>query len=154
MCTADNSILDILALVVSGISIVISVAVAICEIYINKKISNTNLMAELYREIVKVYLTEKFPEAIAEIHFENDILVGIEKLQSELNSFRNRLKFFKYLDLDFYIELKEKQQGLEDYILENADMLFTQDEQNNIHIEVSKSMAEIYAIVNKKYKNG
>lgn len=146
--------MDVAALIISILSLLISIVFAVAEIKNSKKINDINLDAELSRDIIKLYLTEKFPVAISKIHFPKQKLTQIGPLQVELNGLRNSLKFFKYYDNSFYKELKKKTQDLEDYIVQNEGKKYSVDEQGEVMDEIRNRMSDIYKCLNKKYKNG
>lgn len=149
----DNT-LEIIAIIVSLISLVVSCALALWEIWKNKKINDVNLEADLFKDVLKLYLTKLFPDAVSQLHFENDVLVGIENLQNTLIDFKNELKFFRYRDVSFFNNLQDKLQAVENYILEKVDEMYTYEEQDKIIIDVSLGMTDVYNLVGKKYKNG
>lgn len=142
------------ALAVSIVSICISLIVMAIEIHSNKKLNDINLEAELSKDIVKGYLTKKFPQAISDIYFNEKKLTNIDSLQNALNSLRNELRFFKYSDPEFYGDLKMKTQEIEDYIVENEDCYFEYCEQIEVKAVIHKKTTELYALLNNKYKNG
>lgn len=154
MCTADNNTLEIIAIVLSGISLLASIGIAGLEIYKNKKINDINLESEFSKDTVQLYLTKRFPEAVNEICFTGEKLSQIDNLQNCLNTFRNELKYFRYCDIKFFEKLKKKLQTLEDYIVANEGKRFDADDQTVVQKKIVDSMTDIYKTVKKKYKNG
>lgn len=146
--------MDIAALIISICSLLISSAIAIREIQSNKRINDINLEAELSKDIIKEYVTRVFPQSISKIYFKKRKLTNIAPLQTGLNGLRNRLKFFKYCDNTFFIELKIKTQALEDYIVNNEGRTFPAEDQGEVMDEIRRQMTDIYLLLKKKYKNG
>ena len=56
-------------IIISIVAILISIGVAWWQVDITKKINDINLEAELSKDIIKEFLTERFPTAITAIHF-------------------------------------------------------------------------------------
>jgi len=146
--------MDTAALIISIISLLVSILFAILEIRNSKKINDINLEAELSKDIIKEYLTEKFPNAISKIHFKGRKLTDIVPLQNALNGLRNRLRFFKYCDNTFFIKLKNKTQTLEDYIVSNEGRSYNAEDQGEVMGEIRNQMTDIYELLKQKYKNG
>ena len=146
--------MDVAALIISILSLLVSIVFAALEIRNSKKINDINLEAELSKDIIKEYLTQKFPDAISKIHFKGKKLTEIVPLQTALNGLRKELRFFKYCDNVFYTKLKAQTQQLEDYIVNNEGKLFNTDEHGEVMDEIRNQMTSIYALLNQKYKNG
>lgn len=146
--------MSIVSLILSIISIVISLAIAIIEIIRAKKINDLNLDFELFKDIIKKYLTSIIPNAYQDISFPNNQLSKIDSLQSALNSLMREVVFFKYSDLNFYKKIKGAIQRLEDFIVVNEGKKFDLDEQREISEKIYNQIKEIYKIFEKKYKNG
>ncbi len=146
--------MDVLALIISIVSLVISSILANAEIKNSKKINDINLEAELSKDIIKEYLTKNFPNAISKICFKNHKLTNIVPLQTALNGLRNNLKFFKYCDNVFYSRLKDKTQTLEDYIVNNEGNTYSTEDQSDVMGEIINKLTDIYSLLKEKYKNG
>ena len=146
--------MDIVAIIISILSLIISITFSIVEYYHSKKINDINLESELFRDIIKEYLTTIFPNAISEIHFNEKRLTSISLLQEALNKFRNSLRFYKYYDEEFYNNLKTKTQEIEDYIVENEDKEFSFEDQGEVTNKIRQQIKELYRLIAKKYKNG
>ena len=146
--------MDIVAIIISILSLIISITFSIVEYYHSKKINDINLESELFRDIIKEYLTTIFPNAISEIHFNEKRLTSIALLQEALNKFRNSLRFYKYYDEEFYNHLKTKTQEIEDYIVENEDKEFSFEDQGEVTNKIRQQIKELYRLIAKKYKNG
>ena len=146
--------MEVAALIISIASIIITLGVAWWQISRNKKINDINLEAELSKDIIKDFLTNKFPTAITKIHFKNRKLTNIVPLQNALNELRRKMRFFKYCDSKFFNQLKLKLQELEDYIVNNEGKVFVAEDQGEVMEEIKKKMTDIYTLLKSKYKNG
>lgn len=146
--------MEVAALIISILSLLISILFAVLEIRNSKKINDINLEAELSKDIIKEYLTEKFPDAMSKIYFKGRKLTNIVHLQTALNGLRNKLKFFKYCDNTFFAKLKDKTQRLEDYIVSNEGRSYNAEDQGEVMDEIRNQMTDIYELLKQKYKNG
>lgn len=146
--------MEVAALILSILSLLISILFAVLEIRNTKKINDINLEAELSKDIIKEYLTEKFPDAISKIYFKRRKLTNIVHLQNALNGLRNKLKFFKYCDNAFFTKLKDKTQALEDYIVSNEGRSYNAEDQGEVMDKIKNQMTDIYELLKQKYKNG
>ena len=82
--------MEVAALIISIVSILITLAVAWWQIKKTKKLNDINLEAELSRDIIKEFFTDRFPDAITAIYFKKRRLTNITPLQNELNSLRKK----------------------------------------------------------------
>lgn len=146
--------MEVAALIISILSLCISVLFAVLQIRNTKKINDINLEAELSKDIFKAYLTEKFPNAVSTIHFKGRKLTSIAPLQNALNGLRKELKFFKYSDNAFFVDLKNKTQALEDYIVNNEGRSYNAEDQGEVMNTIITQMRGIYELLKKKYTNG
>lgn len=146
--------MEVAALIISILSLLVAVGIAILELFNNKRINDINLEAELSKDIIKEYLTAAFPKAVAKIHFKKRKLSNIVPLQNALNGLRNKLKFFKYCDPAFYNQLKKKTQELEDYIVNNEGKTYSIEDQSEVMQEICDQLTGIYTLLKAKYKNG
>ena len=106
------------------------------------------------KDTFKIYLTEKIPKAISNISFDGNRLTNIDELQDALNSFRNDLVYFKYLDEVFYKDFKNAAQNLEDYIVKNEGKTVENTDIANILQEIVKKIKVLYDVCRVKYKRG
>lgn len=146
--------MDIAALIISILSIIVSTILFSVEMSANKKINDINLESELFKDIVKDFLTNKFPQSISNIHFQDTCLSGIDDLQQSLIEMRKSFKFYMYSDITFYNDLKSKLQELEDYVVSNEGKKYSIEEQSDVMKEIRSQMTGIYSLLKNKYKNG
>ena len=146
--------MEVAALVISIISIIMTLGISWWQISKNKKLNDINLEAELSKDIIKEFLTNKFPNAISEIHFKKQKLTNIAPLQSALNNLRKKMRFFKYCDPSFFEDLKSLLQELEDYIVNNEGRYFSTEDQGEVMNIIRNKMTAIYTLLKSKYING
>ena len=145
---------EVWALIISIVAILISIGVARWQVDKTKKINDINLEAELSKDIIKEFLTERFPAAITAIHFKKRKLTNTRPLQNALNELRQKLRFFKYCDAHFFEELKAKSQELEDYIVNNDGRYYSTEDQGEVMEEIKTQMTSIYSLLKTKYTDG
>ena len=146
--------MDIIAIAISIISLIASIVLACKQTKSSFYINDINLEAELSKDTFKIYLTEKIPKAISNISFDGNRLTNIDELQDALNSFRNDLVYFKYLDEVFYNDFKNAAQNLEDYIVKNEGKTVENTDIANILQEIVEKIKVLYAVCRVKYKRG
>ena len=140
-------------LILSILAIIISVAVAVGEYRWNKKINQTNLDAEFYKEIYFEYLMKRIPCARQAIRYNNEKVEDTGELQDCLNDLRRESLFFRYKDRDFYDKLKSLLQEFEDYLVTNSKGMDA-DEFSSFNNRMNKYIEEVYKIIMTKYKGG
>ena len=147
-------VVEIIALCASIVSIALTALLAIWQLKSSKRINDINLEADLLKNIVASCITEEIPTAYLDVCFQNGCLSGTQALQDAITNLMRKVRFFKYYDVDFYNELKEHGQALENYIVENDGKHFDVDECALVTEKISKMITEIYVIIKNKYRNG
>lgn len=142
--------LECVAIVLSIIAIIVSVI----GIFQTKKVNTINLNSEHIKDIYKEFLTQKIPDSLRYLNYnDNHELSGEQKLQNTLLEFLKSIRYFEYLDEEFYIDIKMKIQRLEDYIigseLQNYDV-----SKDFFYKNVKEMLVDIYNTVSNKYENG
>ena len=64
------------------------------------------------------------------------------------------MRFFKYCDGDFFEQLREKSQDLEDYIVSNEGRSYSTEDQGEVMETIKRKMTDIYSLLKSKYING
>lgn len=146
--------MDLAALILSIISLVATVIISIYEIINALKVNDINLEAELSKEVFKEYLTQKIPDAMSNISFDNNKLSHIEELQDVLNSFRRNLRFYQYCDKKFYNKFKKSAQEIEDYIVSNEGKQYEPTDFASVNQVIISKVNDLYKVCKKKYKRG
>ena len=142
--------LECVAIVLSIIAIIVSVI----GLFQTKKVNTINLNSEHIKDIYKEFLTQKIPDSLRYLNYnDNHELSGEQKLQNTLLEFLKSIRYFEYLDEEFYIDIKMKIQRLEDYIigseLQNYDV-----SKDFFYKNVKEMLVDIYNTVSNKYENG
>lgn len=149
MCGAnvsDNNIpLDIIALILSGLAILVSFKQ-------NNKLQFINMEANYYSKIFDEYLITRIPKARSYIRFDNNNhLVDAQKLVDELSCMRTDALYFRYANSDFYSELKKYTQDIEDYVMQCGNNTFEAEEQYRVYSTIQEKIENLYKSINTHY---
>lgn len=145
--------METVSLILSLISFVTSVIIAIYEIVENRKLNSVSLESEYFDSLFKDFLLNKIPLTRSTIKFDmNSKLVGTEEFINVLKDMRHNSLYFQYTDVSFFDELKKALFDLEDYILNSENKEITGEEQTEFFNEVQKKIVVIYKILLNKYK--
>lgn len=141
-----------LANILSVIAIAISVLVAVTEYKKDIKINRMNLESEYFKEIYKKHLIYEIPTARGYIRFDSDNkLIDVDKMVNELQLLRQDSLYFQYNNLDFYNNLKDQIQKLEDYLVNNVGKQFIGEEQTQSYNQIQNSINSIYCVISEGY---
>ncbi len=147
--------LDIIAIILSFASLLVSIGVVTYELHGTKKINDINLVANIMNQIYMKYLITEIPEARRLIDFPGNKLCGTQRLQDVLVHLKNDSLFFKYSDNKFFDKLKNLCQDLEDYIVKNDGKKYDSlEEKNAVFTYIEEKLSDLYNLIENKYKNG
>ena len=108
--------LDIIALILAGVSLVVSIGIARSDRKVEIKIAKTGIMAQYFDEIYKDFLIERIPRAREQMRFDmENKLQDIDPLVNELVAIRKKSLYFCYSNPTFYSDLVRRLSALEDY---------------------------------------
>lgn len=146
------SIIDIVTIIMAGISLVISIVVAVIQFFQQRSIHRASLNSKYHDEIFLDHLIHKIPEARKYIRFnEAGKLDDIEKLTDELSQMLNGALYYKYKDNGFYKKLKDKIQDIEDYVMNCGNKSFEQEEQAEVYKKIQEKLEKMYKLINDQY---
>ena len=138
--------------ILAGIAIIVSIASAAYQWYLDSHMNKVNLEADDFRTLYSKHLLYELPKAWMYIRFKNGKLVDIENTLIELNAIRKDSLYFLYADKDFYTDIKIELQNLENFLIETAEeKLESQEEQQNVLNQIHSRLEMIYKIFNSKY---
>lgn len=146
----DNK-LSIWAIVISVIAIIVSIGTSIWQGFQERKRQDIDLKSIYYKDIYWEYLIKKLPaarELVGHNKSENRI-VGTNTIIEELNNIRRDSLFFKFIDREFYDNICEKFQDLEDKYVSEDKM--TQRKYEEFDKKVDEMLSEIYDMITLKY---
>ena len=147
--------ISIIAILLSGLSIYISYnqnkKINRMNMKQNEKINKINMNARLYNEIFDIYLIERIPKARIYLRFENNKLVDSERICDTLADLRNSILYFRYADKNFYTDLCNQIDELEDYVMQCGNRESIQEEQGDVFHEIQDKLEKLYKTINDNY---
>ena len=130
---------------------IIAVLISITAIVIEKHNSRSQLKVEFFSDLFKEALSNKIPDARSKLVFQNERVVGCEKLQDALAQMRRDCIYFKYADPKFYNIFESINQEAEDYFIGGLNKNFSENRQKEFLLEGDKILQKLYKTINKKY---
>lgn len=137
--------MELAALIVSIISLIGTIGIAIVQYFQNRRISQCSLEEEFFSEIYKDHLVNKLPEARKRMWVDkNKKLNDDTDLIDELNKIRQDSLYFMYNNEQFYNKLKAALQELEDFLINSEEKSV---EESSFFKEVQEKISTIYKII-------
>lgn len=135
-------------MILSIIAILVSIISFICTFYQANKHNTINLKSRFYEKIFDEYLTEKIPEAVLKLNYNNIThrLTDANDIRDILSDLKRDSLFFKYSDIKFYNELVKLINRLENEI---SDKVNNPEPDNQ---ERCKNILKMVNIVEEIYK--
>lgn len=145
--------IDIIALIIAGLSLIVSTWVAKIQYSQQKSIHNASLNSKYHDEIFLEHLIRGIPESRKYIRFNNETgrLDDTKKFTDELNEMLGGALYYKYNDNDFYKKLKEMVQEIEDYVMDCGNEKFEQEEQSEVYNSIQEKLEKMYKLINDQY---
>ena len=97
-----RSLSDDIAIIISLISLIATIILAVVTYWQNQKLKIVDLEANYFTKIYQDFLCSRIPEARVSMRFLNGRLEGDEVLIRVLNEMRRDSLYFKYADESFY----------------------------------------------------
>lgn len=145
--------LEIIALVLSVLSFVVSIILAIYEIKKAKDLNDITLESVYFDDLYKEILVKRIPNSRAKMTFDSNYhLIGTDDLIDNIKELRKNSLYFQYADKKFYEKLKSKLFDIEDYIIKMEDKQVFGEEQIEFYNTVHNKLSDIYSLMLKKYK--
>lgn len=116
-----------------------------------KKINEIALKSNYFNKIFDEHLIVGIPKARKYIRFQNDRLVDTNNLVNELTNIRGDALYFKYSNKDFYNQLKETTQKIEDYLMECGNKSLEPEEQAEVFRKIHEMISELYSIIDEAH---
>lgn len=146
---------DTIAIVVSLFSLLISILIAIWQLYVNIKINRVNLKSNVCKKVFEDYLIKKIPHARRLLKFDAEgKLTGVEELKNIIVDMIKDSLYYRYNDKSFYDELVKNLQELEDALIVGLDKSFDSVGQCDFNNRVEIILAEVYRIIENKTIKG
>lgn len=143
--------MEVAAFVLSIISILASIGLAIWQIIENRKINDISIESEYFDYLFKELLLKEIPKSRAQISFDmNSQLINTEALITTLNQIRHSALYFQYTDREFFNQLKTALMDLEDYLVKSDGKQMVGEEQTEFFNNIKEGIIKIYDIMKKK----
>ena len=93
-----------------------------------------------------------FPNCITETVDENGKIIETGRFQDVVNDTRRKLLYFKYVNEEFYNEVFDILQEMENYVVDSYNKkIVTAEEKTYFYSELNKKMGKFYKIVYDQY---
>lgn len=135
--------------VLSIIAIIVAALCVFYEIYSSKKINKVNLESKYYEKIFDEILLYEIPKARNYFVHIGGKLEGTNKLQQAMISLRKKSLFFKYKDLEFYVELSGMCMDIEDYLF-NSEGVMTKEEYEKFEYQIDNKLEGLYNLISNQ----
>ncbi|MDG4984413.1 hypothetical protein OGZ51_09685 [Lactococcus lactis] len=148
--TLDNK-LSVAAIIISILAILGSFFTVFWQGRQSANRQKIDLESIFYKDIYWDYLVKKLPESrnfVQHNTVENRI-TGTDNIIDELNNIRRDSLFFKFTNENFYEEICEKLQNLEDKYVKADKMIL--EKYDEFNLEVDEMLTEIYDMITSKY---
>lgn len=147
-----ETILSIIAIILSGISVLAFVVLTIKTISQNNKINNINMNARLYDRIFDDFLINRIPKERTYLRFdEENKLVDSEGFCEALTDLKQSLLYFRYAQNEFYKCICKKIDELEEYIMKKGNERSVQEEQGAVFNKIQEYLEDIYETIYSRY---
>lgn len=147
-----NTWIDNLAIVISLISLVSTIILAMITYWQNQKLKIVDLEANYFITIYQGFLCKKIPQARASLKFLNGKLEGDQQLLDVLNEMRRDSAYFKYVDESFYESVVDELREVEDGIVNiNNGPPKNMQEEAEFFMHLTSELQKLYRIISKRY---
>lgn len=117
-----------------------------------KKDNIVNYKSRYFQIVFDDYLLYEIPERRQYIRFnEENKLDDFQGLIDCLSELRVSALYFKYDNNDFYKELKEITQEIEDYLSECGNKSYDKEDQYQVFGNINEKVSYLYSYINEKY---
>ena len=149
-CMIRNNNLDIIAIVVSVISLLLSIVFCILNDYRTKQLNRINIASEYFNTVYKDKLIKEIPKKRADLRWEKGKLLNYAELCVEITALADDSGFYYYSKSAYYSELKSLVQSAEDCICGTANRTeATTSGQERALNEIDKKIKNIYHCISK-----
>ena len=150
-CNQRNEFSEYVSIIISTIAILISIYAVLYE----KKINNNNLQADYYKEIFGEYLKKSIPEATKKLSYDGNgkLDKSYKNVTKVLFEMYTHCGYFKYVDNNFYEQLKYEIKAFDDLSVNKAsENVRDIEDQTKSLIELHKQIECIVQLINNQYQ--
>ncbi len=146
---------DTIAVVISLVSLVVSIILAVYQINTNFKMNKVNIKYNACEKIFDNYLIKEIPDKRRLLKFDKTgKLTGANELKNIIVDMIKDSLYFRYNDKPFYDNLIENLQQLEDFIVNSINKKYDSVRQCDFYNNIEKFLSEIYKIIEDKKIKG
>ena len=146
--------MDVAALVISIISLVATILIAIVEVIQAKSLNDTSIEAEYFDFLYKEIMLKKIPMGRIKMTFNKENrLIGTTEFLEAIKELRKNTVYYQYTDSKFFKELKTILVEIEDYIILSENKIHLGEEQTEFFSEIHNKLSKMYNILLKKQKS-
>lgn len=143
--TAGNHYLDIIAIIISILSLLFTIAIFILNDHRAKQLNRINLAAEFFNSVFKEILISHIPQKREMLKWDKGRLVDYEMLCEAITSLSEKSRYYFYSKSKYYEELKKCIQDTEDCICGTANRtVSTVSEQEKALNDIDDKLRAIY----------
>lgn len=147
-----NGVSDNIAIVISIISLVCSVGFSLITYWQNQKLKIVDLEANYFTEIYQGFLCKKIPQARSSMKFLNRRLEGDQDFLDAISEMRRDSAYFKYSDEEFYGDVTQQLQKVEDYVVQvNNHPMIGDEEEKEFFRCLTAELQQLYRIISNRY---
>ncbi len=135
---------------------VISVLISFWALILQKKLNTINLQAVFFEKIFQDYFIEKIPSAAKKLSFDNNgkLKSSYREINRTLMEMMEQCMYFYFAKREFYDELKQRCQQLEDKLIETSnEFIENRSKQSEFIHSVEEDISDIVKCINDNYSN-
>lgn len=143
---------DVIAIVISVVSILFSIYSFFKNNELSRKINSVNLESELYMDIFKDFLLEKIPRTRNKIYIDsNGKVCGYDELINVVIDLKKKSVYFSYRKHTFYKNLREKLSEIEDNLVETEGRTYLGRDSVSFLTEIDRLLESLYCFILDSY---
>lgn len=143
--------MEVIALIISIISLISTILIAINEFIEARHMNNINLEAETFNILFRELMLKDLPMARAKLIFNKEHkLIGADEIIDVLTKMRKNAVYYQYVDSDFYGKIRSKLLEIEDFLQNAVDKEYIGEDQTSFFSELGKLLKELYCMLQNK----
>lgn len=137
--------------IISVLLSAIALAISIYSIKVAKTTHRATLASAVFSSIFQPYLVDIIPKGREKISFPDGKIKGHKGLVDDLNALRRKILYFKYTDSEFYEELHEEIQAIENHIVEAMNLKHDSTAQSKFYSVLDDKLANVFGKINSRH---
>lgn len=151
----DENYISIIALIVSGISILVTILVAIYSVRKSVRISQSQLKKDIFLELFQNKMVKEYPQAVKNLKkSKKDLMENCDCLERLNVELLDSLAYYKVVENRFYVKLKVHLDNIDDSVVCMMHDIEDKKEDHSRHLKkVEKSYMNLIKTLHKFYMN-